>query len=953
MRLMMSIRILRQDVFPFTCKNPACNREYDVEDFMNVINLRGLIFADCGDTIYQGITCECNKPNLIPVPRNNPIVDLRDFIIIPNTQLTNLVEQIKACDRVKDNNDLLNFKFIPAWDEVAVSYDEILRFYHNWFGDFRGGDFSPIDIPYIMTPEDVSERLNEENTSGNIQLRRLYPDIPKFKNLLICLSPNRITGFDFEDGSGARAEGDTPREIQWRNSAWTELLEDVAGKSLKETVIEHLQSREVSNFNEDLVDDEITRQLFYMNYDPANRIGGLSRVVGFETKVWDYVKEELNKFLYPVCTKIALDKSRKELLGWTNFIEKGKALFVDAPMGLGKTYAIVEALAENPEMSAVIFMPTIRLCEEIVNRLRNTIVSYKFREKIDRNEEVLPYYHIKYLKDKYGNDEVYHADGINENNCPNFNEIKKRYNQKWIIKKDLCESCEKKEKEGCRFILHRKNAPLSRIVVTTHHQYDRFYDQESIRKWHKHGYDNPDKAVNRDFFIVDEDIILSKCYQPIQVKYDKLIDSVATVREFLKKFEGMDENILKIDSLFSQISLCKKTAVVKSIDPDFALPKKIIKDWNESFYKQYSFIPDILDDPGIIGNHLEIIENGLRLGVVVQKHGTVNKVHFPNPKTYDLSNLPPHIFFDGTMIDKEFLKKKLHNVKFDRMKIDVKVPWKLRVWQNVNTDLPTKWIARDEHNVKKFVRELINGLGMDHKYFFITTKKIRNAYLDNFIDQEYPNLNPVIVHYGSLRGINEANECDIGIMIGSCLISDTVEIAMTLEFIQDNLPKQEPIPTENNLWTWEKSKSQRVYKDEYAIVGKMAKAFRLNEHRQAIARTRYLFHDVDFYILSKDPVDEYEKYATVKDYQYRNDIFPPRKKRSDADVNYEKAKEKVYDWLSTHETVIPMEIHKNYGIGRHSASDYLKRMLNDGLLVKEGKTKYKLPPKTENGQDSL
>ena len=53
------------------------------------------------------------------------------------------------------------------------------------------------------------------------------------------------------------------------------------------------------------------------------------------------------------------------------------------------------------------------------------------------------------------------------------------------------------------------------------------------------------------------------------------------------------------------------------------------------------------------------------------------------------------------------------------------------------------------------------------------------------------------------------------------------------------------------------------------------------------------------------------------------------------------------------ETVKAMEIHKNYGIGRHSASDYLKKMLNDGLLVKEGKTKYKLPLKTENGQDRL
>ena len=36
-----------------------------------------------------------------------------------------------------------------------------------------------------------------------------------------------------------------------------------------------------------------------------------------------------------------------------------------------------------------------------------------------------------------------------------------------------------------------------------------------------------------------------------------------------------------------------------------------------------------------------------------------------------ISNFPPHIFFDGTILDDKFLEKKLHNVKFDRIKIDV------------------------------------------------------------------------------------------------------------------------------------------------------------------------------------------------------------------------------------------------------------------------------------------
>jgi hypothetical protein len=35
---------------------------------------------------------------------------------------------------------------------------------------------------------------------------------------------------------------------------------------------------------------------------------------------------------------------------------------------------------------------------------------------------------------------------------------------------------------------------------------------------------------------------------------------------------------------------------------------------------------------------------------------------------------------------------------------------------------------------------------------------------------------------------------------------------------------------------------------------------RLSEQRQALARTRYIYHDVDFYIISKDRVTEYEPF---------------------------------------------------------------------------------------------
>ena len=41
------------------------------------------------------------------------------------------------------------------------------------------------------------------------------------------------------------------------------------------------------------------------------------------------------------------------------------------------------------------------------------------------------------------------------------------------------------------------------------------------------------------------------------------------------------------------------------------------------------------------------------------------------------------------------------------------------------------------------------------------------------------------------------------------------------------------------------------------LIDELIKALRLSEQRQALARTRYLFHDVDFYIVSKDLVIPY------------------------------------------------------------------------------------------------
>jgi len=209
----------------------------------------------------------------------------------------------------------------------------------------------------------------------------------------------------------------------------------------------------------------------------------------------------------------------------------------------------------------------------------------------------------------------------------------------------------------------------------------------------------------------------------------------------------------------------------------------------------------------------------------------------------------------------------------------------------------------------------------------------------------YPDRHIVSGHYGNIRGINGAKDCDVGIMLGSFMPSDAVEIAMALEFIKLESLEKDITVTKNNLWTWKDTNSVRTYNEEFAIIGEMAKVYRHSEHRQALARTRYIFHDVDFYIISKDLVSDYDPYLNkIESNHYREDLFAPRPQRPEAIVKKEEVKKAVFDWLSKHETVIPMEIHTNYeNIGRHKASEYMKEMLEEGLILKQGKTKYRLP----------
>jgi hypothetical protein len=64
---------IRDDVFPFVCENPACQQQYDEKGFKGLLTLWGLVYADCGNFIYQGVTCrKCKQTSICEILSLSP-----------------------------------------------------------------------------------------------------------------------------------------------------------------------------------------------------------------------------------------------------------------------------------------------------------------------------------------------------------------------------------------------------------------------------------------------------------------------------------------------------------------------------------------------------------------------------------------------------------------------------------------------------------------------------------------------------------------------------------------------------------------------------------------------------------------------------------------------------------------------------------------------------------------
>jgi hypothetical protein len=991
------------------CSNPACAETFDSEKAKIQINNYGLVFADCEQLIVQGYKCpsqSCDGYQLIYSRPDEPAFDMRGYIISPHiNHFDQVAEQIVSIENQSGVHDFLKFKFIPAWDE-KVPFEKLQNAYRDRVESYCNNTFDYCDsmssIPYKMSFSEFTNRLDREEKEGIFHLRRLYPDTDKFRSLLRCIAPDKITEieeFDSETFS-VRAEQSSAEEISELVKSLCKLLEFAAGITFREAVLQWLNSKEISDFDEKELNTQHYRIFDYRD-EIIDKLRKLSRQINFLDEVDKYLSPLFQRILNPICTEVALSGYRKELTKWVDKVEKGKALFVEAPMGLGKTHSIVEALANNQNLSAIIFMPTIKLCEEIVYSLKakiawnsnnylqiheniENVLDSQEKDKVDSNG-----YPIKRFRRAFLENEVFYADGINPDECPFYDIFIERYNLGWFTKNCICINCLKYKKNvageiSCRFWNYHRRAPLSRIIVATHMHYNSFSKQTDFRKWFKDGYyktnekgetirdenNLPLKAdgIDRNFFIIDEDIILSHCYKPKSLKKSQLKPFISTITDFLSDLHYEEDTkvhqavISSINEILAQFEKCDQTSIVPPINKRLKIRRKIKDLWQKEYSKLDQVLPEFLDENVIVGNHLEFIEHAIKYGFTIQNYEKktnsngsqiskrIKKAFLPNPTTMDLSNLPPHVFFDGTKINDEFIKNKLKNIEMKKHEISLKPMWNYRLFQNTNADLPATQISTHKPLVKDLLNRILSEIGPEKKYFIISSKDNRDGYIENFIRTDFPDYKFFIGHYGYIKGINDAKDCTVAILLGSFIPPDAFEIAMGLEFIQDQLKPNKILPTKNNVWSNGDKNFRRKYKKDFLAIEEISSTYRHSEHRQALARTRYLFHDVDFYILSKEPLTTYEPFfSSIETYHFGTDFFF-KEKRSDS--MYPEIRQKILALLDQNGKMREMDFFEILGNSRTTLREHLGTMVGEDCIVRCGKS-YSLPPVKKNEHPNL
>jgi len=610
------------------------------------------------------------------------------------------------------------------------------------------------------------------------------------------------------------------------------------------------------------IDESTEKLLSYIKAHPDDS------VVPPRIYFWDILYKAVSRSQSHI--KIAhstLDRYRSSLGAMFDNIAAGNVLRVNAPMGLGKTHSVVKMLAEKTDISAMIFVPTKELIREYLEKFEEMGVS----------------------------DDVAVIKGVEEP-CPNCVQIYARYNNNYFYKDDICSGCA--NRNGCEFLDY--SYKLKRIVLTTHKQYLSKMLNNDLAKYR--GTDGGE--VDRNVFLVDEDIIM-----------DNLLSTVTLNADQLRLVSTQLIQVLHIDSiseitrrLFSFIDSVTDTSArfFPALDREFSFSAEHHEAWKRYMREQAQEWNRF--------NHLTTFENIIKYGFVLEFNSEgVKEITTSNIKYVNLTGKPYHIFLDGTPVDDIVFRKIFQAGDISRIDIQNNIHIdNIKVFQVMSQNLPYRLLnsgesARSEitQKINKYIDLVCSRLQNDECYpysyyglngpidsegnllrnnplfleinenlfkalrknhiFLVTKMKYeemavsalnRNGWNDG-ADYYTGNEKPLVAaHYGNTKGLNKASDCNVGIMLGPQILSVQDLVSMAIPFLE-NITEPVVVNDMKDYATADDDEAVFVFKEPYQIVNLIQRNKLIAEHMQAICRTRHLFHKVKWFVVSKENIAAY------------------------------------------------------------------------------------------------
>ncbi|MDD4981087.1 MAG: hypothetical protein PHC54_07535 [Candidatus Omnitrophica bacterium] len=590
-----------------------------------------------------------------------------------------------------------------------------------------------------------------------------------------------------------------------------------------------------------------------------------------------------HELIRELLVSVYLFRERKGLLSWPKEIDKlrrkGKRkAIINAPMGLGKTYQIAKALALS-DYSAIVFMPTKKTRDDMFEQIK-----------------------------LYAPEDVLCVIGRDDQNCTRYKKYQKFRKEDFSGNDDaICADCEwyGHGEDVCKKLEQSDLMGKYRIIVTCHAQYPRFHEQF-------HFIDGKDKEGipiyrARDYFIIDEDITTGYFLQNKGVAYDDFKEYNDWVQQYPKALEtNFKEELNRLDAIYKE-----------GTKPSFVLPTAkgfslSIRQASGRMSHGEAIKIGTWVATGLKEGHLEynltklIVDGAFNTGSSMHVDKKGKKIYFNDSRVYPLRSyqgeqLPFHVFFDATNVKDTIINRVFppNEHEIPRIKYKCKPLGKMKYYHVQKTALPTREIRFLGRKVELYLKYVVwweGGISRFKKvncrkinYFVVTKKNQYEPYVKDvfkrigipiFKDKEHRDTNnyALVGHFGYLRGINDAMNCQVGILLGTWNFPPAVEMVWAMPLMGDKFrekmiskicpnepePKALPIEDMKRFVNMGKGVIRNKYKDDFDIIENLSQWKRDAENEQAIGRTRSLFNDATFYIVTKDDVQGYPVLASAE-----------------------------------------------------------------------------------------